>query len=116
MCERERLTKASVVRELLIDLLHPLDVEAAALCVVYHGFGIVDSHNAVRCLLNRFRCIPRLVDVTAWVVLQLRNISPVQCNTSYQKTCRGANIINKTVLSSRIIITLKLMLTIISHQ
>lgn len=103
---KQRLTKASVVRELLIDLLHPLDVEAAALCVVEHGFGIIDSHNAVRCFLNRLWCIPRLVDVTARVVLQLRNISPVQCNKNdlkkekinKKKLAKSGNIINKKIL------------------
>lgn len=62
--------------ELLVDLLHSLYVEPAALCVVDHGLGVVYSHDAVGCLLDRLWGSPRLIDVSVGIVLQLRNVAP----------------------------------------
>lgn len=70
------LTEPSVVGQLLVDLLHPLDVESAALGVVDHGFGVIHPHHAVGCLLDRLRSVPRLVDVAVGVVLQDGDVVP----------------------------------------
>lgn len=43
----EILAKSSVARKLLVDLLHPLDVEAACFSMVHHGFGVVDADDAL---------------------------------------------------------------------
>lgn len=74
--EKLRLTESSVVRQLLVNLLHPLDVEATALRVVNHRFGIVHAHHTVGRLLDRLWCVPRLVDVTVGIVLQDGNVTP----------------------------------------
>lgn len=63
--------------ELLINLFHPLNVESAALCMVDHRFGVIHSYHTVGCLLERLRCIPRLVDVPVRVVLQDGDVTPV---------------------------------------
>jgi hypothetical protein len=46
------LTEASVMGQLLVDLLHPLYVQPAGLGVVDHGFGVVHAHHAVGGLLD----------------------------------------------------------------
>lgn len=62
------LTKASVVRQLLVNLLHSLDVEPAALSMVDHRFRIVHTHNAVGLFLHRFWSVPWLIDVAVRIV------------------------------------------------
>lgn len=57
------LTEASVAGELLVDLLHALDVEAAGLSVVHHGLGVVHADDTLGRLLHTLRCIPGVVDV-----------------------------------------------------
>lgn len=64
--------------QLLINLLHPLDVEPAALSVVDHRFWVIHSHNTVGCLLDGLRCVPGLVDVPVRVVLQDGDVTPVR--------------------------------------
>lgn len=64
------------MRELLVHLLHPLDVESAALRVVDHRFGVIHPHHTVGCLLDSLRGVPRLVDVAVWVVLQDGDVVP----------------------------------------
>lgn len=71
-----RLTESSVVGQLLVNLLHPLDVQSAALGVVYHGLGVIHPHHAVGRLLDRLRGIPGLVEVPVWVVLQDGYVAP----------------------------------------
>lgn len=63
--------------ELLVNLFHSLDVESAALSVVYHRLGVIHSHHTVGCLLNQLRSVPWLIDVSVWVVLQDGDVSPV---------------------------------------
>lgn len=62
--------------ELLVNLFHSLNVEPAALCVVDHRFGVIHSHHAVGCLLDRLRGVPRLIDVPVRVVLQYGDVTP----------------------------------------
>lgn len=54
------------MRELLVDLLHPLDVEPADLGVVDHGLGVVDADDALGGRLHGVRGVPGVVDVLGW--------------------------------------------------
>lgn len=56
--------------KLLVNLFHSLNVEPAALCVVNHRFGVINSHHTVGCLLDGLRGIPRLIDVSVGVIFQ----------------------------------------------
>lgn len=60
---RQALTQPPVAGELLVDLLHPLDVEAAGFGVVHHGLGVVDTDNALGRGLHRLGRVPGVVDV-----------------------------------------------------
>lgn len=64
------------MRQLLIHLLHSLNVESTALCVLDHGFGIVHAHHTVGCLLHGLRGIPGLIDVAVGVVFQDGDVAP----------------------------------------
>lgn len=55
-------TQSSVSAQLLVDLLHPLDVEPARLCVVHHGLRVMDSNDALGRRLHRLWSVPRVVD------------------------------------------------------
>lgn len=57
------LTKSPVSAELLVDLLHPLDVEPARLRVVHHGLRVMDADYALGGRLHGLRSVPRVVDV-----------------------------------------------------
>lgn len=86
-----RLTQALVLGELLVDLLHALDVEAAGGRVVDHGLGVVHPHHTVARPLQALWGRPRLVDVTVWVVLQLGDVLPLKtkakCRASLSLLC-----------------------------
>lgn len=75
---RRLLTEASVAGELLVDLLHPLDVEAAGLGVVHHGFGVVNSDHAFGCLLHALRSVPGVVNVFGWETPQDGQVTPAR--------------------------------------
>lgn len=70
------LTEASVAGELLVDLLHPLDVEAAGLGVVHHGFGVVDTDHAFGRLLHALGSVPGVVNVFGWETPQDGQVTP----------------------------------------
>lgn len=57
------LTQASVAGQLLVDLLHTLDVEATGLGVVHHGLGVVHADDALGRLLHALWGVPGIVDV-----------------------------------------------------
>lgn len=57
------LTQSPVAAQLLVDLLHPLDVEPARLRVVHHGFRVMDADYALGGRLHGVRGVPRVVDV-----------------------------------------------------
>lgn len=57
------LTQTPVAAQLLVDLLHPFNVEAAGLCVVHHGFGVMDADDAFSSRLHGLWGIPGVVDV-----------------------------------------------------
>lgn len=46
------LTEAPVSRQLLVDLLHSLNVETTSLCVIDNGPGVVHANDALGGLLN----------------------------------------------------------------
>lgn len=83
------LTKASVAGELLVDLLHALDVEAAGLGVVHHGLGVVHAHNALGRLLHALRCVPGVVDVLSWEAAQDGQVAS-SCRERCSERCSGA--------------------------
>lgn len=56
------LTKSPVSAKLLVDLLHPLNVESASLCVVHHGLWVVDSDYALGGRLHRLWSVPWVID------------------------------------------------------
>lgn len=59
-------TQSSVAGKLLVNLLHPLYVDAASLSMVHHGLGVVDSDDAFCRLLHFLWGIPRIIDVFCW--------------------------------------------------
>lgn len=59
----QALTKASVAGQLLVDLLHALDVEATGLGMVHHGLGVVHTNNALGRLLHALWRVPWVIDV-----------------------------------------------------
>lgn len=61
-------TFVSAAEKVLVDLLHPLQVDAADLRVVDHGLGVVDSYDAFRLLLCFLWGLPGVVDVFGRVV------------------------------------------------
>ncbi len=61
--DSEILAKSSVAWKLLVDLLHPLDVKAARFSVVHHGFGVVDTDDALGSGLHRVWGVPWVVDI-----------------------------------------------------
>ncbi|KAJ8951839.1 hypothetical protein NQ318_019814 [Aromia moschata] len=63
-----------VVGQLLVDLLHPLDVHAAGHRVVHHRQRVVLAHDALRRPLDVLGGGPRLVDVLRRHVLQHRQV------------------------------------------
>lgn len=83
---RPGLTESSVVGQLLVDLLHPLNVEPAALGVVDHGSGVVHPHHTARPLLHRLRGVPGLVDVAVGEVLQDGDVAPRGTGTGSSET------------------------------
>lgn len=60
------LTEASVTGELLVDLFHSLNVEAAGLCMVHHGFGVMHSNNTFGCLLHVLWSVPGIINILGW--------------------------------------------------
>lgn len=56
------LTEAPVAGQLLVNLLHSLNVYPAGLSVINHGFRVVHSNYALCDLLNTFWGIPRVID------------------------------------------------------
>lgn len=81
VCEKGRrrcwvLTEASVTGELLVDLFHPLNVEAAGLCVVHHGLGVMHSNNAFGCFLHALRSVPGIVNILGWEPSQNGQVAP----------------------------------------
>lgn len=69
-------TQSSVAGKLLVNLLHALYVDAAGLGVVHHRPRVVDSHDALGCLLHFLRGIPRIIDVFGWKASQHGQITP----------------------------------------
>lgn len=63
MLRLRSLTQPPVAAQLLVDLLHPLDVEAAGFCVVDHGFWVVDADDAFGSRLHGLRGVPGIIDV-----------------------------------------------------
>lgn len=68
-------TCSFVAGELLVDLPHPLQVEAADLGMVDDGLGVVHSYDAFGLLLGFHRRVPRIVDILGWEVLQYWQIT-----------------------------------------
>lgn len=56
------LTQSSVSAQLLVDLLHSLDVEPACLCMVHHGLRVMDAYDALGGCLHGLRGVPRVID------------------------------------------------------
>lgn len=71
------LTKAPIAGQLLVNLLHSLDVYPAGLSVINHGFGVVHSNYALSDLLNTFWGIPRVIDEFGREAPQYGQIAPV---------------------------------------
>lgn len=71
-------TKSSVTGELLVDLLHSLDVDAAGLSVVHHGLGVMHADDAFGSLLHSLRSVPGIVDVLRWESSQNGQVAPEQ--------------------------------------
>lgn len=81
VCEKRRdqccvLTEASVARELLVDLLHPLNVEAAGLCVEHHGLGVMHSNNAFGCFLHALWRVPGIINILGREPSQNGQVAP----------------------------------------
>lgn len=70
------LTESPVAGELLVNLLHPLDVEPAGLGVVDDGPGVVHANDALGCLLNGLWGVPGLIDVPGGEPFQFGQVSP----------------------------------------
>lgn len=70
------LTQASVTGQLLVDLFHPLNVEAAGLCVVHHGLGVMHSNYTFGCLLYAVRGIPGIINILGWEPSQDGQVAP----------------------------------------
>lgn len=72
------LTKASVARQLLIDLFHTLNVYSAGFGMVDHRLRVVRPNDTLSKLLYTFWCIPRVIDVFGRKTPQYRQIPTVQ--------------------------------------
>ena len=65
-----------VVVQLLVHLLHTVQVGMRLCVVVQHGERVVLTHYTSRCALNPRRSKPRLVDVLAREVFQHWQVCP----------------------------------------
>lgn len=72
------LTEASVTGELLVDLFHSLDVEAAGLRVVHHGLGVMHSNNTFGCLLHALRSVPGIINILGWEPSENGQVAPIE--------------------------------------
>lgn len=79
-CECVIRTKSSGGGELLVYLLHPFQVHAAGLRMVYHGLGVVDSYDAFCLPLDLLWGVPGIVDVFGREVFQYWQITSVSKN------------------------------------
>lgn len=70
VCKYVNHTFVSAAEIVLVDLLHPLQVDAADLRMVYHGLGVVNSNDAFCILLGFLWGPPGVVDVFGREVLQ----------------------------------------------
>lgn len=61
---------SSVVNQLLVDLLHPLDIILALLDVIHHWHGIISANDALCSSLNRLGRGPGFMDVLGGEVLK----------------------------------------------
>lgn len=63
--------------QLLVHLLHPLNVVLALLDVVHHGHWVVTPNHTLACTLHWLGCCPRLMDVFGWEVFEYREVCSV---------------------------------------
>ena len=70
------LTEASVTGELLVDLFHSLDVEAAGLCVVHHGFGVMHPDYTFGCFLHALWGVPGIINILGWKPSENGQVAP----------------------------------------
>lgn len=70
-----RLLLTAVLIQLLIHLLHPLDVDARGLVVIHHGQRVLLADDAFGGVLYAKRRIPRFMDIPGRKVLQHRQIA-----------------------------------------
>lgn len=68
-------TQSSVAGKLLVNLLHPLDVDAAGLSMVDHGLGVVDTYDTLGGLLHFLWSIPGIINVSGWKTPQYGQIT-----------------------------------------
>lgn len=73
--EHHAPTQSPVAGKLLVDLLHPLYVDAAGLGMVHHGLGVVDSNDTLGHLLHFLWGGPRIIDVFSWKTPQYGQIA-----------------------------------------
>lgn len=66
------LTESAVSGQLLVDLPHPLDVQATGLRVVHHRFGVVHADHAFGRELHVVRRIPGVIDKLGWKISEDR--------------------------------------------
>lgn len=67
--------------QLLVDLLHPFDIDTRAFAVVHHRQRVFLADDTLGRVLYAERRVPRLVNVPAREVLQHGHVTPDgQCN------------------------------------
>ncbi len=72
------LTEASVAGELLVDLLHSLNVEATCLCMVHHGLGVMHPNYTFGCFLHVLWSVPGIINILGWKPPQNWQVAPEQ--------------------------------------
>lgn len=83
------LTVSTILVQLLVDLLHPLDVDPGDLVVVHYRSRVVLADDALGCFLHRVWRVPRFMDVPRGEVFQNRQI-PSGVRGEYKERTRNA--------------------------
>lgn len=71
-------TCSSVLGQLLVHLFHPLHIDPRGNRMIDHGYSIIFANNTLCRSLNRFRSVPRLVNVLGGEIFENGQIPPIK--------------------------------------
>ena len=90
------LTESPVTGELLVDLFHALDVDAAGLCVVHHGLWIMLADNTFSCLLHGLWSVPGIINMPGWKSSQNGQVASEETHEEEKKIDISSAVVELT--------------------